>query len=198
MLLRLILQKEELEETIEKALDETKPIIVLDEAFLLRQTLNTQAIIPTAKAFDVLGQITEFTVTVKKGSTLLVNAPADQPVSVMLDTAGYYSVPYYAVDSHGNFMSLPYMMLVSDLTAPTITVKNNLKDTYAVGDKITIPTYSATDNGDKCYIQVMVLLPDNEMRLLHYVKNGEVTSLLSKESSVFEYGCMVEEGYQRG
>ena len=179
--------------TLEKALDETKPIIVLDEAFLLRQTLNTQAIIPTAKAFDVLGQITEFTVTVKKGSTLLVNAPADQPVSVMLDTAGYYSVTYYAVDSHGNFMSLPYMMLVSDLTAPTITVKNNLKDTYAVGDKITIPTYSATDNGEECYVQVMVMLPDSEMRLLHYVANGEVTSLLDKDSSIYDAQFKADE-----
>ena len=172
--------------SLEKALDETKPIIVLDEAFLLRQTLNTKAIIPTAKAFDVLGQITEFTVTVKRGSTLLVNAPADQPVDVMLDTAGYYSVTYYAVDSHGNFISLPYMILVSDLTAPTLTVENNLKDVYAVGDRITIPTYSATDNGSECYIQVMVLLPDDEMRLLHYVENGVVKSLLDKEHNVYD------------
>ena len=32
----------------------------------------------------------------------------------------------------------------------------------------------------------MLLLPDNEMRLLHYVKNGEVTSLLDKEDDTFE------------
>ncbi len=172
--------------SLDKALDETKPIIVLDEAFLLRQTLNTKAIIPTAKAFDVLGQVCEFTITVKKGSTLLVNAPADQPVDVMLDTAGYYSVTYYAVDTHGNFISLPYMMLVSDLTAPTLNVTGSLKSTYAVGDRITIPTYSATDNGEQCYIQVMVVLPDDEMRLLHYVENGELTSLLDKDHNVYD------------
>jgi hypothetical protein len=83
-------------------------------------------------------------------------------------------------------MSLPYMILVSDVTAPTLTVENSLKSTYKVGDQVTIPTYSATDNGDNCYIQVMVRLPDSEIRLLHYVKNGEVTSLLSKDHGIYD------------
>ncbi|MBO5737242.1 MAG: hypothetical protein J6S04_05495, partial [Clostridia bacterium] len=172
--------------SIEKAMDEIKPIIVLDEAFLLRQTLGTKAIIPTAKAFDVLGQITEFTVRVERGGQVLASGAGDEPLDIILDKAGYYDVVYYAKDTHGNFMSTPYMILVSDLTAPTLTVENNLKDTYAVGDRITIPTYSATDNGDYCYIQVMVMLPDDEMRLLHYVENGEVTSLLDLGHNIYD------------
>lgn len=172
--------------SIEKALDETKPIIALDEAFLLRQKLGSKANIPTAKAFDVLGQIAEFTVTLKMGGTTLVSGPADQPLDFVLDKAGSYEVTYLAKDTHGNTMSLPYMILVSDETAPTLTVANSLKSTYKVGEAVTIPTYSATDNGENCTIQVMVMLPDSEMRLLHYVKNGVVTSLLSKDHNIYD------------
>ena len=179
--------------SIDKALDEAKPIIVLDAPFLLRQKLGSKANIPTAKAFDVLGQIAEFTVSVKMGGNLLAYVPADQGVDVTLDKAGYYNVTYYAVDTNGNYMSLPYMILVSDETAPTLTVENNLKSTYGVGEGIKIPTYSATDNGSNCYIQVMVILPDSEMRLLHYVDNGTVKSLLDKEDNTYDAPFKADE-----
>ena len=97
------------------------------------------------------------------------------------------------VDTNGNYMSLPYMILVSDETAPTLTVDNNLKSTYGVGEGIKIPTYSATDNGSNCYIQVMVILPDSEMRLLHYVDNGTVKSLLDKEDNTYDAPFKADE-----
>ena len=172
--------------SIDKALDEIKPIIVLDDVFLLRQKLGAKANIPTAKAFDVLGQISEFTVSLQMNGQVLASGPANQPVDYTFNKAGSYEVTYLAKDTHGNTMSLPYMILVSDETAPTLTVADSLKDTYQVGEAVTIPTYSATDNGDNCYIQVMVRLPDSEMRLLHYVKNGEVTSLLSKDHGIYD------------
>lgn len=172
--------------SLEKATDETKPIIVLDEAFLLRQKLGSMANIPTAKAFDVLGQITEFTVTVEMDGKVIANSKATERVEFVLDKAGYYNVTYFAEDTNGNKMTLPYMIMVSDETAPTLKVENSLKSSYQVGEGVKIPTYSATDNGDNCYIQVMVILPDDEMRLLHYVENGNVTSLLSKDHDVYD------------
>ena len=172
--------------SIEKASDETKPLIVLDEAFLLRQKLGSTANIPTAKAFDVLGQIVEFNVSVEMNGQVIASGAADKKLEFVLDKAGYYNVTYFAKDTNNNMMSLPYMIMVVDETAPTLTVKDSLKDRYKVGDKVAIPEYAATDNGGKCYIQVMVILPDDEMRLLHYGKNGEVTSLLSKDSHVYD------------
>lgn len=172
--------------SLEKATDEAKPIIVLDEAFLLRQKLGAMANVPTAKAFDVLGQITEFTVTVEMDGKVLVSGDATEKVEFVLDKAGYYNVTYFAKDTNGNKMTLPYMIMVSDETAPTLTVENSLKSSYQVGEGVKIPTYSATDNGENCYIHVMVILPDNEMRLLHYVENGEVTSLLSRDHNLYD------------
>ena len=171
---------------IQKAMDEIRPIIVLDEAFLLRQKLGSKANIPTAKAFDVLGQIAEFTVTIEMNGKLLVSGNANNGVDLVLDKAGYYNVTYFAKDTNGNTMVLPYMIFVSDETAPTLTVENSLKSSYQVGEGVTIPTYSATDNGENCYVQVMVILPDNEMRLLHYIENGNVTSLLNKEHNIYD------------
>ena len=117
---------------------------------------------------------------------MLAQGDAGEPLDITLSEAGYYKVNYYAEDSNGNRETIPYTILVNDTTAPTLTVKNTLKDTYKVGSKVKIPTYSATDNGANCYIQVTLILPNNEMRLLHYSENGEVTSLLDKENELYE------------
>ena len=168
--------------SLEKAKDEIKPIIVFKEALQLRQDLGAKAVIPTAKAYDVLSQIAQFTVTVEIDGQTIASGPATQALDFTLDKAGYYTVTYYVKDSNGNSERVPFVVFVKDETAPTLTVKDSLKDTYKVGDKVTIPKYSATDNGENCYVQVMVIFPDNEMRLLHYVENGEKTSLLDKEN----------------
>lgn len=166
---------------LDKAKDEIKPVIFLDEPFMMRQKLGTKAAIPTARAYDVLGQITEFTVTVTTiTGEVLASGSAMETLDLTLDKAGSYLVTYYAEDTYGNFKSLPYSILVSDETAPTLTVKDSLKKEYKVGSTIKIPTYSATDNGENCYIQVSLIMPNNELRVLQYSENGEITYVLEK------------------
>lgn len=172
--------------------EDVEPIIVLDEPFALRQRLGTKAKIPTAKAFDVLGQIAEFTVTVKLGGQVLASGDATKPLDLMLDKDGYYMVSYYAKDSNGNGYEIPYVLFVKDETAPTLSV-GSLNSEYKQGDKIKIPSYSATDNGANCTVQVMLILPNNEMRLLHYVENGKKTSLLSKENDLYNSDFKADE-----
>ena len=173
--------------SLDKALDEVKPIILLDEAFILRQKLGAQAKIPTAKAYDVLGQIQELSVSIETPSgQILGGGDAREALTFTLDKAGYYLVTYYAKDSNGNKTSLPYTIFVSDEIAPTLEVKNDLKKEYQVGSEIKIPSYTAKDNGENCYVQVTVILPNNEMRLLEYNENGKITSLLSKDNELYE------------
>ena len=95
-------------------------------------------------------------------------------------------VTYYAKDANGNKTSVPYTIFVRDEIAPTLEVKDNLKKEYKVGSTIKIPSYMAKDNGENCYVQVTVILPNNEMRLLEYNENGEITSLLSKDNELYE------------
>lgn len=180
-------------ESIEDAKDESKPVIFLSEEFQIRQKLGSVARIPTAVACDVLGQIVEFTVTVKKSDgTVLAKGSAMDSIQLTLSEAGNYSVSYYAKDSNKKYAELSYMMIVYDETAPTLTITDSLADQYAVGDKIAIPVYSATDNGDNCTIQVELILPNNEVRLLHYVENGELTSLLDAENTLYNSSFKVD------
>ena len=180
--------------SIDKAQDEIKPVILLDGDFQIRQKLGTVAKIPTATACDVLGQISEFTIRVEKANgTLLVSEDATKAVNLTLTEAGSYMVTYYAKDSNGNSVTLPYVMIVNDETAPILSVQNTLKENYKVGDKVSIPTYSATDNGDHCYIQVELILPNNEVRLLHYNVDGEVTSLLTSDNTLYNNSFKVDE-----
>ncbi len=172
--------------SIDKAKDDIKPVIFLNEEFEIRQKLGSEARIPTATACDVLGQISEFTVTVKKSDgTVLMKCSATKPEKLLLNEAGNYVVSYYAKDSNGKSTELSYMMLVYDETAPTLTITDSLAEEYKVGDKVSIPVYSAVDNGDSCYIQVELILPNNEVRLLQYSENGEVTSLLDTENTLY-------------
>lgn len=174
------------DDPLASAKDETKPIIVLDEAFLLRQKIGTKAKIPTAKAYDVLGQIVEFTVTVEKKGKVLYTGSATEKVDLLLDQAGNYDVTYFAKDSNNQKRELGYMITVADEIAPTLSVNGSLESSYGVGSKISIPSYSASDNNGDCTIQVMLIFPDNEQRLLHYSKNGSFTSLLDKENDIYD------------
>ena len=179
--------------TIDDAFDEIEPVIILDGVFINRQKLGTKAMIPTAKAFDVLGQIAKFTITVKLNSVVVAEGPATETIDLLLDKAGRYQVLYYAEDNVGNFKQIPYVIIVNDETAPTLTVKGKVKSEYKLGAEVKIPKYSATDNGENCYIQVCVILPNNEMRLLHYVENGKLTSLLSFENKLYESAFKADE-----
>ena len=173
---------------IEKATDEIKPVIVLDETFLMRQKLGSKVQIPTAKAYDVLGQIVSFTITMETvAGELLATGDAMQSIDYTLQKAGNYIVYYYAKDSNGNFTKVPYTILVNDETAPTLSVKSNLKKEYKVGSKITVPTYTVSDNDGACYVQVMLLMPNNEMRMLQFYNNGEITSYLNKDNDMYEH-----------
>jgi hypothetical protein len=179
---------------IEKAKDDIKPVIFLNEEFSLRQDLNSKAKIPTAIACDVLGQISIFTITIKdENGNVLISGSATESLDFVLDKAGIYQVVYYAKDSNGKYAEAIYMLSVYDETTPTLTVTDSLKEEYKVGDKITIPAYSAKDNSENCYIQVELILPNNELRLLHYSENGEVTSLLAADNTLYNSSFKVDE-----
>ena len=121
----------------------------------------------------------------KQDGTVLASGSATERINLRLNEAGNYVVSYYAKDSNGKYIELSYMMLVYDETAPTLNIDYALANEYKVGDKISIPGYSAKDNGANCYIQVELVLPDNEVRLLQYSENGVVTSLLSADSQLY-------------
>ena len=181
--------------SIDLATDDIKPVIEFAETFEMRQKLGSKAKIPAATSFDVLSQSGDVTVTVLgvDGETLYSGA-ATGDIDITLNRAGYYLVTYRAKDSNGNIEKLSYGINVNDETAPVLTVDNNLKNEYKVGAKIAIPSYSVTDNDNVWYVQVTLLMPNNELRLLEYNDNGNVTSLLSKDIQVYDNDFKTGDG----
>ena len=125
---------------------------------------------------------------------LLASCPANQKLDYTVTKAGYYKVVYTAEDTMGNKHSIENVMIVNDETAPDLKVTNNLKSEYKVGSKIYIPKYSATDNDGVVYIQVNLIFPNNEMRMLEYYNNGVKTSYLGKEDNVYDDSFKTGDG----
>lgn len=179
----------------DNAKDETKPVIELDDVFIVRQEIGTIAQIPTARAYDVLSQIKSFTVTIAgEGGVVLASGNVNEPLNFLLDKAGQYTVTYTAIDTSGVKAYIPYVIIVNDKTAPVLSVTNNLKKEYSLGSKVYIPKYTVSDNDGYYIVQVTVILPNNEMRLLVYDENGTKTSYLDKANNIYDNDFKTGDG----
>ena len=70
-------------------------------------------------------------------------------------------------------------MFVNNDIAPTLQVSALDKTEYKVGDTVTYPAYTASDDLGVCYVDVMVILPNGETRLLLHDDCGEITYSLT-------------------
>ena len=80
-----------------------------------------------------------------------------------------------AKDSCGNKVKVNKVVFVNDNVAPTLTVNALSETEYKVGDTVTVPTYTVTDNMENLRVDVILILPDAQVRLLTSDTNGEIT-----------------------
>ena len=167
-------------------LDSSSPIMIFDNKFVNEQNYNDMAYIPTVSIFDVLGEATANLVAkAPDGSFKLKNVDPTEPQSFKLDAFGSYILTFSVTDSAGNFVSYPRKIAVYDTVAPSLNVNNNLKDSYKINSEITIPSYSVSDNLGQYTVDVFLLLPNDEERLLTRDINGNVTSYLTGDSPLY-------------
>ena len=167
-------------------LDSSSPIVIFDNKFVNEQSYNESAYIPTVSIFDVLGEATSsLTVKAPDGSFKLRNVDPTKPQTFPLDAFGSYILTFKAEDSAGNTVSYPRKITVFDNVPPTLTVKNNLKASYKINAQIKIPTYTVSDNLGQYTVDVLLMLPNDEERLLLRDINGEVTSYLTADSPYY-------------
>ena len=167
-------------------LDSSSPIMIFNNKFVNEQEHNAIAYIPTVSLFDVLGEVTA-TLTAKApdGSFKLRNVDPTEQHSFQLDSFGSYILTFAATDTAGNFVSYPRKITVFDNVAPSLNVNNNLKDSYKINSEITIPSYSVSDNLGQYTVDVFLILPNDEERLLTRDVNGNVTSYLSSDNPLY-------------
>ena len=170
------------------------PVVLFKERMLNEQDINTEAKIPVVDVYDILGE-TSATISVRApdGSFKLKDLDATQKHTFVLDAFGGYNVSYRAIDNSGNEEVYIRRITVYDNVVPTLTVKNKLKKTYKIDAKITIPQYTVSDNSNSYTVNVFVILPNDEERILLKDVNGTVTSYLSKESEIYNASFKVDD-----
>lgn len=173
-------------------LDTSSPIVIFNNKFVNEQQHNATAYIPTVSVFDVLGEVTaNLTAKAPDGSFKLRNVDPTEPQSFQLDAFGSYILTFSAQDTAGNLVSYPRKITVYDTIAPSLNVNNNLKDSYKINSEITIPSYSVSDNLGQYTLDVLLLLPNDEERLLLRDVNGNVTSYLTSDSPLYNQSFKV-------
>ena len=167
-------------------IDVSSPIIIFKTKFINEQEYGANGFIPSVEVFDVLSEATaKVLVKAPDGSFVVKNEDASADHTFPLNSFGIYNVTYSAEDSDGNFVSIPRKITVFDNVAPVLTVKNNLKETYKLNSAVTIPSYTASDNLGIYTLNIFLLLPNNEERLLILDKSGTVTSYLDVNSPIY-------------
>ena len=157
--------------------EETNPIIVYDATVRTEQLMGETLVYPTFAVYDVFSEIKTATITVKApDGTVLKTLANDVYEAVKIEQFGKYKVIYYAEDGSGNSVEFSKTIFVNDTVAPTLSVNALAKTEYAVGDVVELPTYyDVSDNLGDYTVDVSVILPNNEMRLLVHDVNGEKT-----------------------
>ena len=167
--------------------DHAKPIILLNDNFFTEQDIGDMAFIPTAEAFDVLSEISSFTVSVRspKSGYIIQDADARVPQTFEITEFGSHLVTYRATDSANNTATYSRTIRVYNVVAPEITFSSTPRSTYSLNAAISIPKYTVTSSQSDYTVNVFLILPNDEERLLLVDENGDVTSMLEKDNPVY-------------
>lgn len=153
--------------------DLTEPVIVLTSGLNTTQYMGDTFNIPSFEAYDVYSDVTERSVTVEMPDGTTASE------SFTISQYGRYKIVYTAKDACGNSVKTNKMVFVNDDIVPELKVNALEKTEYSLGDAVAYPGYTASDNLENCYVDVIAILPNCEVRLLTHDANGEITYALT-------------------
>ncbi|MBO6280313.1 MAG: hypothetical protein J6M95_01875 [Bacilli bacterium] len=166
--------------------DSISPIIILKDSVINEGKIGESTQSAPAEVFDVLSDV-KCTLDVYDSNDEMVVSSADASIrqTINFNNYGSYLLIYRATDSSNRKSVYQTAINVYDDIAPVLNVNNNLSKSYSVGSKVKIPTYTASDNLGYYTVDVLLILPDYQERLLLKDNNGEVTSYLSADASIY-------------
>ena len=159
--------------------DEGRPTIRLNSAFIGSQNIGDDFIYPSYDAYDVLSEIESSEVTITRPNASALHGDKEHPIAFKIESFGRYGVTYQATDKVGNVARVNNAVFAYDDLAPTLTVSEMKKTQYKLGDAVSIPTYTASDDSGSYSVDVILITPFNETRILTHDENGEVTYALT-------------------
>lgn len=166
----------------ERSGDEAKPTIRLDGLLIARQTYGENFQYPTFEAYDVLSEIDSTSIIITKPDGTSLRGDNHMTQTFVINSYGRFGLNYQASDTNGNVVRMSNAVFVYDNVNPTIEVSSLAKENYKLGDVVEIPKYKAADNQGKYYVDVLLVLPTNEMRILTHDENGVITYALTDTS----------------
>lgn len=174
------------EKNVNPYADFTEPVIIYNADFYSEQEYGNDAFIPTVSAFDVLSKV-DVTVSVRAPDETFIfrNKDATKSQTFTLNQFGDYLVIYNAIDEEGNETTYRRLLTVRDNVAPEFTITGKLNSTYSINSAIRIPAYKVTDNLNDYTVDIFVIMPDDDQRLLMVDHNGEITSYLTKNNMIY-------------
>ena len=136
------------------------------------------------EAYDVLSEIDTKSIRITKPSGQVFKADLANKNSFTIDEYGTYIVRYEAFDSCGNIGYLNIPVVVFDETSPTLEIQGSLNDKYHLNDVITIPGYSVSDNQTNVSVDVILIMPTNEARILsHFNRSLGIDGKITESNS---------------
>jgi hypothetical protein len=178
-----------------KTKDNVDPQIAIQGEYLYKRKVGDTLTVYAAKAYDVLNEVVEFTVSVTApdGSILLNKASPDQEHKVVLNKQGIYKIIYTAKDSAGNDVRGGGSVEAGDISKPTLSVNGNVAKSYKVGAAVELPKVTVTDDTGTAYCDIFVELPTGEVRLLVHYENDKRVSYLSALDENYPHSFKVNE-----
>lgn len=160
--------------------DKIAPVIALKHnlSTLRYAEYASSVLISAASANDVFGTVTSLKVKIiAPDKTVVYDGDIVEDYFLTADKYGIYNVVYTATDDSDKNKTLRMSISVQDTQAPTITSEHKFNASYTVGDTVSLPTISATDNKDtEVGTYYMVILPTGEWKV---VVSGTYTFELS-------------------
>ena len=139
-----------------------------------------------AKAFDVLNEVTSFTVSVisPSGSTVLSGVDANKENSVTFNEYGEYSIKYTAVDGAGKDVTRTAAVNIKNKQIPTITVDGKVAESAKIGKTVKLPKATAIGAEMDVNVFVTVISPNGKMNVMD---NNEFTFNVAGKYKVIYY-----------
>lgn len=158
------------------AADAVEPTVQLTSVLPSTLKMGDTFRLPSYRVYDVLSTVTE--------SKIVVEAPdgTQYTEDFTVSQYGKYKLTVIAKDSSGNQMKANKTVFVNDDIAPELTVSSMENTTYKVGEAVKIPGYSVTDNLDTYSVDVILFMPNGEIRMLTHDEKGEMTYCLTDTS----------------
>lgn len=136
--------------------DNIAPIIVLSEHIHNFNSFNSEVVIPSASATDMVSPECKVYVSVKDpdGTYIIGSASsgveANKNYKIKLTKYGTYVAFYTSKDERGAKEAKRTFNIKSvDLVDPVLEIKGQVKSSYTVGDRLILPEYKISDNNTK-------------------------------------------------